>query len=127
MLNEDYKDMLQALSDENVSFLLVSAYAMAAFLIKHMQVLGEDPERQNRIFVQMVHRRQTNGQRGFVFAKMPIDQRVRPKDLHMIHMEEHDALFLCGELEVLRPYAENHLPTAMAWKPSLRERQAGNP
>jgi hypothetical protein len=30
MLNEDYKDMLQALSDENVSFLLVGAYAMAA-------------------------------------------------------------------------------------------------
>jgi len=30
MLNEDYKDMLQALVDENVSFLLVGAYALAA-------------------------------------------------------------------------------------------------
>lgn len=30
MLNEDYKDMLQALADEEVSFLLVGAYAMAA-------------------------------------------------------------------------------------------------
>jgi len=30
MLNEDYKDMLQALSDEKVRFLLVGAYALAA-------------------------------------------------------------------------------------------------
>ena len=30
MLNEDYKDMLLALSDEKVSFLLVGAYALAA-------------------------------------------------------------------------------------------------
>ena len=30
MLNEDYKDMLQALVDEKVSFLLVGAYALAA-------------------------------------------------------------------------------------------------
>ena len=30
MLNEDYKDMLRALSDEQVKFLLVGAYAMAA-------------------------------------------------------------------------------------------------
>ena len=30
MLNEDYRDMLQALVDEKVSFLLVGAYAMAA-------------------------------------------------------------------------------------------------
>jgi hypothetical protein len=30
MLNEDYKDMLQALADEKVEFLLVGAYAMAA-------------------------------------------------------------------------------------------------
>ena len=30
MLNEDYKDMLHALSDEKVKFLLVGAYAMAA-------------------------------------------------------------------------------------------------
>jgi len=30
MLNEDYKDMLQALHDEKVRFLLVGAYAMAA-------------------------------------------------------------------------------------------------
>jgi hypothetical protein len=30
MLNEDYKDMLHALSDEKVRFLLVGAYAMAA-------------------------------------------------------------------------------------------------
>ena len=30
MLNEDYRDMLQALADEKVSFLLVGAYAMAA-------------------------------------------------------------------------------------------------
>jgi len=30
MLNEDYRDMLQALHDENVRFLLVGAYAMAA-------------------------------------------------------------------------------------------------
>jgi len=30
MLNEDYKDMLQALSDEKVEFLLVGAYALAA-------------------------------------------------------------------------------------------------
>ena len=29
MLNEDYKDMLHALSDEKVSFLLVGAYALA--------------------------------------------------------------------------------------------------
>jgi hypothetical protein len=29
MLNEDYKDMLRALSDEKVKFLLVGAYAMA--------------------------------------------------------------------------------------------------
>jgi hypothetical protein len=29
MLNEDYKDMLHALSDEKVRFLLVGAYAMA--------------------------------------------------------------------------------------------------
>lgn len=29
MLNEDYKDMLQALVDENVKFLLVGAYALA--------------------------------------------------------------------------------------------------
>lgn len=30
MLNEDYKDMLLALSDENVSYMLVGAYALAA-------------------------------------------------------------------------------------------------
>lgn len=30
MLNEDYKDMLQALVDEKVKFILVGAYAMAA-------------------------------------------------------------------------------------------------
>lgn len=30
MLNEDYKEMLRALSDERVDFLLVGAYAMAA-------------------------------------------------------------------------------------------------
>ena len=30
MLNEDYKDMLLAFSGENVSYLLVGAYAMAA-------------------------------------------------------------------------------------------------
>ena len=30
MLNEDYKDMLRALSDENVRFILVGAYALAA-------------------------------------------------------------------------------------------------
>jgi len=30
MLNEDYKDMLHALSNEKVSFLLVGAYALAA-------------------------------------------------------------------------------------------------
>ena len=31
MLNEDYEEMLQCLSEENVSFLLVSAYAVAAY------------------------------------------------------------------------------------------------
>ncbi len=30
MLNEDYKDMLLALSEEKVRYLLVGAYAMAA-------------------------------------------------------------------------------------------------
>ena len=30
MLNEDYKDMLRALHDENVRFILVGAYALAA-------------------------------------------------------------------------------------------------
>ena len=30
MLNEDYKEMLQILSDEKVRFLLVGVYAMAA-------------------------------------------------------------------------------------------------
>ena len=30
MLNEDYKDILQSLSDEDVKFLLVGAYALAA-------------------------------------------------------------------------------------------------
>ena len=30
MLNEDYRDMLQALADEEVKFLLVGAYALAA-------------------------------------------------------------------------------------------------
>ena len=30
MLNEDYKEMLQCLGDEDVRFLLVGAYAMAA-------------------------------------------------------------------------------------------------
>ncbi|MBU0678836.1 MAG: nucleotidyltransferase [Verrucomicrobia bacterium] len=30
MLNEDYKEMLQCLADENVEFLLVGAYALAA-------------------------------------------------------------------------------------------------
>jgi hypothetical protein len=30
MLNEDYKDMLLALSDEKVEFLVVGAYALAA-------------------------------------------------------------------------------------------------
>lgn len=30
MLNEDYKDMLHVLSDENVKFILIGAYAMAA-------------------------------------------------------------------------------------------------
>ena len=30
MLNEDYKDILQLLADENVKFLLVGAYALAA-------------------------------------------------------------------------------------------------
>jgi len=30
MLNEDYRDMLQALADEGVEFLLVGAYALAA-------------------------------------------------------------------------------------------------
>ncbi len=31
MLNEDYKEMLQCLSEENVKFLLVGAYAVAAY------------------------------------------------------------------------------------------------
>ena len=31
MLNEDYRDMLHALSDEKVRFLLVGAYALAAY------------------------------------------------------------------------------------------------
>ena len=31
MLNEDYKEMLQCLSEENVTFLLVGAYAVAAY------------------------------------------------------------------------------------------------
>ena len=30
MLNEDYRDILHALSDEKVKFLLVGAYALAA-------------------------------------------------------------------------------------------------
>ena len=30
MLNEDYKDVLRALSDEKVKFFLIGAYAMAA-------------------------------------------------------------------------------------------------
>lgn len=30
MLNEDYRDMLHALSDENVKFILIGAYALAA-------------------------------------------------------------------------------------------------
>lgn len=30
MLNEDYKEMLQCFSDEDVKFLLVGAYALAA-------------------------------------------------------------------------------------------------
>ena len=30
MLNEDYRDMLLALADEKVEFLLIGAYAMAA-------------------------------------------------------------------------------------------------
>jgi predicted nucleotidyltransferase len=30
MLNKDYSDMLRALSDENVKFILVGAYAIAA-------------------------------------------------------------------------------------------------
>jgi hypothetical protein len=30
MLNEDYKEMLQCLTDENVKFMLVGAYALAA-------------------------------------------------------------------------------------------------
>ena len=30
MLNEDYRDMLHALSDERVEFILVGAYALAA-------------------------------------------------------------------------------------------------
>ena len=30
MLNEDYREMLQALSDEQVKFMLIGAYAMAA-------------------------------------------------------------------------------------------------
>ncbi|TFH15942.1 MAG: hypothetical protein E4H02_06800 [Lentisphaerales bacterium] len=35
MLNEDYKDMLQALVDEKVRFLLVGAYALAAHGYPH--------------------------------------------------------------------------------------------
>jgi D-serine deaminase-like pyridoxal phosphate-dependent protein len=35
MLNEDYRDMLQALADERVRFLLVGAYAMAAHGYPH--------------------------------------------------------------------------------------------
>ena len=31
MLNEDYKELLHALSDERVEFLLVGAYALAAY------------------------------------------------------------------------------------------------
>jgi len=31
MLNNDYKEMLQCLSEENVKFLLVGAYAVAAY------------------------------------------------------------------------------------------------
>ena len=31
MLNDDYREMLQCLSGENVKFLLVSAYAVAAY------------------------------------------------------------------------------------------------
>jgi len=30
MLNADYKDMLRSLSDENVKFIIVGAYALAA-------------------------------------------------------------------------------------------------
>ena len=32
---------------------------MPAFLLKQVQVLGEGPERQDRVLVQVVHRRQT--------------------------------------------------------------------
>lgn len=31
MLNEDYRDMLRLLADEKVKFLLVGAYALAAY------------------------------------------------------------------------------------------------
>jgi hypothetical protein len=31
MLNEDYKDMLHVLSEEKVEFLLIGAYALAAY------------------------------------------------------------------------------------------------
>jgi predicted nucleotidyltransferase len=31
MLNKDYKEMLQCLSEENVKFLLIGAYALTAY------------------------------------------------------------------------------------------------
>ena len=65
---------------------------MPAFFLKQVQVLGEGPERQDRLLVQVVHRRQANGQGSFVFAKMPVDEGVCSKDLRVIHMKAHDRL-----------------------------------
>jgi len=50
MLNEDYRDMLHALSDEKVKFLLVGAYALAAhgYLRATMDIdIGVMPSPQN--------------------------------------------------------------------------------
>ena len=60
MLNEDYRDILLALSDEKVKFLLVGAYAMAAHGYPRATMdidIGVIPTRQNAVAVQEALRR----------------------------------------------------------------------
>jgi hypothetical protein len=55
MLNPDYKDMLSALSEEKVEFLIVGAYALAAYGLPRATgdidiLVGSDPENSKKVY-----------------------------------------------------------------------------
>ncbi len=59
MLNQDYKDMLAALSEEKADFLIVGAYALAAYGLLRATgdidlLVGTDPENSKKVYEALV-------------------------------------------------------------------------